>query len=172
MRRTPLKQTRVRLAGFSGSALIGEGELAHCAQADRHHILLNCQATGDVLRWAVEIVVHRKQGVRLQLAENPAQFLLNSVDRVKEVSAIHVQLPGTQLPVRAQKEMKPEKFMLGFIEKSLADQTEIRDIFFIPPAPDLAPFIPANDREPGMTDVFFFLDTIPKSCIAGSEYTP
>jgi hypothetical protein len=89
---------------------------------------------------------------------------------VEEAAAIHLHLPAAEPPVRAEKEMKPEKFMLEFIEKSLAYQTEIRDIFFIPPAPDLAPFIPGDDREPRMTDVLFFLDTIPKSGIASPEY--
>lgn len=67
--------------------------------------------------------------------------------------------------------MKPEKFMLGFIEKSFADQTKIGYIFLIPPAPNLAPFIPADDGETGMTDMFLFLDAIPESGIARPEYT-
>jgi hypothetical protein len=89
-----------------------------------------------------------------------------------EMTALHLQLPATKLPVRAEEVMKSEKFMLGFIQKALADQTKIGDILFIPSAPDLTPVLPADDREPRLADVFLFLDAKPESGVAGPKYTP
>jgi hypothetical protein len=117
-----------------------------------------------------EIFVKRVEGVGLQFPVDAPQFLLNPVHLVEEGTPIQLQLPAAEPPVRAEKEMKPEEFMFGCIEKSLTNQTEIRDIFFIPPAPDLPPVRPSDDREPRNADVFFFFDTMPESGIAGSEY--
>ena len=73
-----------------------------------------CQATGDVLGGSMEIVVDGKQSVGLQFAKNPAQFLLNSIHRVKEIPSIHLEFPATQLPIRAQEKVIPEDTIFRF----------------------------------------------------------
>jgi len=119
-----------------------------------------------------EILVERKEGVGFQLPEDAPQFLLNPIDLVEEITPIHLQLPAAELPVRTEEEMKLEKLILGRIEKAFADQTEIGYIFFILSAPDLAAIPPADDCEPRLADMFFFLDAIPESGIAEPEYIP
>ena len=72
------------------------------------------QATGDVLGRSMEIVVNWEQSIGLELTKHPAQFLLNSIDRVKEVPSIHVKFPATQLPIRAQEKVIPEDTIFPF----------------------------------------------------------
>jgi len=91
---------------------------------------------------------------------------------MEEITPLHLQLPAAELPIRTKEEMKLEEFILGRIKIAFADQTEIRYEFFIPSAPDLAAVLPADDREPRLANMFFFLDAIPESGIAEPEYIP
>jgi hypothetical protein len=68
--------------------------------------------------------------------------------------------------------MKSEEFIFRFLQNSLADQTKISDILFIPSAPNGAPVGSTDDREPGMTYVLFLLDTVPESAVTEPEDIP
>src|SRR5437868_6709187 len=59
------------------------------------------QTAGYGLGRSVEIVIHWKQSIRFELAKHPPHFLLDPIHRVKEISAIHIELPAAQLPIRA-----------------------------------------------------------------------
>ena len=57
-------------------------------------------------RRTVEVFVQREQSVGLQFPERATQLLLNSIDRVIKIAAIHSQPARAQLPVGPQQEMK------------------------------------------------------------------
>jgi hypothetical protein len=90
---------------------------------------------------------------------------------VEKESLLHLHLPAAQPPVRSQQEMKSEKFMFGFTQNTLADETKIRDIFFVFTTPNLAPIYTSDDLEPRMAHVLFFLDAIAEARKAAPEYT-
>src|SRR6185436_2938585 len=90
-------------------------------------------------RRTAEVLIQRKQRVGFQLPEHASQALLDSIHRVKEVSSIHPQLAGTQLPVRSQQKMIAEQAVLGLRQSSSGDQTKIRDILLVFPAPSGRP---------------------------------
>jgi hypothetical protein len=52
---------------------------------------------------------------------------------MKEISAVHFETPGAELPVRTQQEVKPEEAMIFFIEHAPAHQTEVGHVFFLFP---------------------------------------
>src|SRR5258708_26145344 len=79
----------------------------------------------------IKVVVQRKQRIRLQLPENPAKFLFDSVDRMKEIAATHTQLARTESPIRAQKEMIAKQLMLYSAKISPGYQTKVRHIFLV-----------------------------------------
>jgi hypothetical protein len=69
---------------------------------------------------STEVFVQRIKGVWLNLRESPSKCPFNAIDRVKEVSAVHFELPGAELPVRTQKEVVPEEPMIFVIEHAPA----------------------------------------------------
>jgi len=72
------------------------------------------QTAGYRLGRSVEIVVHWKQSIGFELTKHPPQFLLDAIHGVKEISAIHVELPAAQLPIRAQEKVIPEDTIFHF----------------------------------------------------------
>jgi hypothetical protein len=119
-----------------------------------------------------KIFIERKQWVRFEFAKGLAQFLLNAVNLMKESAALHFELATAELPVRPEEEVELENFVLGFIQKTLADQTKIRDVFLVPPAPNLAPVLPADNLKASLADMPFLLVAKSESGIAEPEYFP
>jgi len=72
------------------------------------------QTAGYGLGRSVEIVVHWKQSIGFELTKHTPQFLLYPIHRVKEISAIHIELPAAQLPIRAQQKVILEDTMFDF----------------------------------------------------------
>lgn len=72
------------------------------------------QTAGYGLGRSVEIVIHWKQSIGFELTKYPAHFLLNPIHRVKEISAIHIELPAAQLPIRAQQKVTLEDTIFDF----------------------------------------------------------
>jgi hypothetical protein len=72
------------------------------------------QAAGYSLGRTVEIIVHWKQTVGFELTKHPPQFLLNSIYRVKKVSAIHFKFLTTELPIRTEEKVIPEDTIFDF----------------------------------------------------------
>jgi hypothetical protein len=84
---------------------------------------------------AVEVLVKRKESVRLQLAERPPELLLNTIDFVEESSPIDTDFSAAQLPIGAKQKMVLEQAVLIVIEISTADQAEICDKLLVLQAP-------------------------------------
>ena len=72
------------------------------------------QTAGYGLGRSVEIVIHWKQSIRFELTKHPPHFLLDPIHRVKEISAIHIELPAAQLPIRAQQKVTLEDTIFHF----------------------------------------------------------
>jgi hypothetical protein len=71
---------------------------------------------------------------------------------MKEVSAVHFELPGTELPVRTQEEIVPEEPMSFVIEQTPAYEAKVGHIFFLLPGIHTAParaaaVLPGNRSE-------------------------
>ena len=73
------------------------------------------QTAGNRLGRPVEIVVHWKQSIGFELSKNTAQLLLQPVDGVEEIPAIHVEVAAAQLPIGAEEKVISEDaiFYLG-----------------------------------------------------------
>ena len=52
---------------------------------------------------------------------------------MKEISAVHFELPGAEFPVGTQEEVVPEEPMIFVIEHAPAYQTEVGHVFFLLP---------------------------------------
>jgi hypothetical protein len=72
------------------------------------------QTAGYGLSRSMEIVVHWKQSIGFELTKHPPQFLLDPIHGVKEISAIHTELPAAQLPIRAQQKVILEDTIFDF----------------------------------------------------------
>ena len=72
------------------------------------------QTAGYGLGRSVEIVVHWKQSIGFEFTKHTPKFLLDPIHGVKEISAIHVELPAAQLPIRAQEKVIPEDTIFHF----------------------------------------------------------
>jgi hypothetical protein len=90
---------------------------------------------------AAKILVKREKCVRLQLAEDAAELLLDAVNFVEEAAPVHLKATAAELPVGPQQEMKAEYSVLGFIQTSFCDPAEISHVFFVFHSPNL-PGIP------------------------------
>src|SRR6266852_4425321 len=72
------------------------------------------QTAGYGFGRSVEIVVHRKQSVGFELTKHSPHLLLDSIYGVEEISAVHVELPAAQLPIRAQQKVILEDTIFDF----------------------------------------------------------
>jgi hypothetical protein len=138
----------------------------------RHRDHVNRRLRRTLPGGASEVFVQREQSVRLELAEGPAELLLDPVKRVEKRPAVDFHLAATEFPVRPQQKVKPECPVFGFVQKTPADQTEIRNVFLIAAPPDLPPLPAAKDLKPDVTHVFFLPHTILKPSVTGSEDPP
>jgi hypothetical protein len=105
----------------------------------------------------------------LGFAESAAQLLLDAIDGVEEVSAVHVQAAAAQTPVGPQEEVKFEDPEVLFIQIPLGQQIEVGHIFFIFPAPDAIAFLTGARLKSGAAEVFGFFGAFSKLCEAGTE---
>jgi hypothetical protein len=101
-----------------------------------------------------------------------AEFLLNAVNAMKEIAAVHAQAAAAESPFGAEKEMKAEKFVLGFVQHAAANQAKIRHKLFpfpriCPPAVKTAAELQRNGA--GMRPIF---NAIPKSIETGPKNGP
>jgi hypothetical protein len=58
---------------------------------------------------------------------------------MKEISAVHFELPGAELPVGTQEEVVPEKPMIFVIEHAPAYQAKVGHVFFLLPGIHASP---------------------------------
>src|SRR6185312_15823182 len=93
--------------------------------ARRHHL--------EIALDAAKVLVERIDWVRLRFREGPAEFALDAVNRVKERSPVDLQLARAKTPVRAQQEVVAEEAVLGFVERTTGNQSEVRHVFFTLP---------------------------------------
>ena len=108
----------------------------------------------------------------MKFTEYAAQLALDAVDHVKERTAVHFQLATAELPIGAKKKMKAENPVFGFVQITLANETEIGDVFFVAATPDLTAVPPAEDFEPDMAHMFFLADAVLKTGHTDSEDRP
>jgi hypothetical protein len=119
-----------------------------------------------------EVLIQREQRIRLEFGENAPEPVLNPVNGMEEGSAVHSQLPGTELPVRSQQEMKPENFVLKIAEHTTANQAKIGHIIF-PLARVHAPsFFAATEFQGNAAGVRFMGNAIPETVVAGPKNGP
>jgi hypothetical protein len=118
---------------------------------------------------AAEVFVQRKKRVRLDLGESPSKRPFNSIDRMKEVSAVHLESPGAELPVCPQKEVKPEEPMIFVIEHAPAYQTEVGHVFFLLSGIDATPARAATELPGNRTEGRTVGDAIPEARQAGPK---
>src|SRR5664280_2731020 len=65
---------------------------------------------------STEVFVQGIERIGPNLGEGSSECSFNPIDRMKEISAVHFETPGAELPVRTQQEVKPEEAMIFFIE--------------------------------------------------------
>ena len=96
----------VTLPWDSGSPLVRKMDVFPQRRPDRQNLV--GQAACNRLSRSMEIIIDWKQPIGLQLAENTSQLLLDPINRVKEIPAVHVEFPAAQLPIGAQEKVIPE----------------------------------------------------------------
>src|ERR1017187_9608271 len=72
-----------------------------------------------------KVLVDRIDRIWLQLCENAAQTVFDTVDGEEIRSAIHVKMLAAEVAVGSQKVMVPQKFVPEIIEGSLTDQAKV-----------------------------------------------
>src|ERR1017187_3470963 len=91
---------------------------------------------------------------------------------MKEISAVHFEPPGAELPVRTQQEVKPEEAMIFFIEHAPAHQTEVGHVFFLFPGVNTTPAWAAAKLPGNRSEVRPGGGAIPKTAHAGPKNGP
>ena len=79
---------------------------------------------------AAEIVAEGVQRIGLKFGEGATEFLLDAVDRVKEIAAVHVQFAAAEFPVRAEQKVITENPVLLLVQGTAANEAKISHIFF------------------------------------------
>jgi hypothetical protein len=87
-------------------------------------------------------------------------------------SAVHPQLPGTELPVRSQQEMKPKDLVLKITEHTTANQAKVGDIIFPLARVDAPSFFAATEFQGNAASVRFMGNAIPETVVAGPKNGP
>jgi hypothetical protein len=82
---------------------------------------------------------------------------------MKECPAIHVQLAATELPVRPQHKVEPEKPVFVIVQHPAADQTKVGQVLF--PLPRIGPpaIAAAAELQGNRADVIRFRGELPKT---------
>jgi hypothetical protein len=97
------------------------------------------RAAGVLANGPAKIFVEGIERVRPYLGEGSSKRSFNAVDGMKEVSAVHFELPGAELPIGTQEEVIPEEPMIFVIEHAPAYETEVGHVFFLLPGIDATP---------------------------------
>lgn len=119
---------------------------------------------------AAEVLIQRKQRVRLNFPQGTAQLLLDAVNLVEEGSAIHLHLPAAELPISREQKMKTEETELLRREGSSGDQQKVRYVLLVFHPPAVAGiFTPRVLLQPNAADVFLPCGTKPKTVIASAK---
>ena len=105
-----IRAESVTLPGNLGSPLVRKTDVFQQWRPDRKNF--TGQAASDRFSGSVEIIVHWKQPIRFELAENTSQFLLKPIDGVEEIPAIHVEFAAAQLPIGAEEKVVSEDTIL------------------------------------------------------------
>src|SRR5271155_3335387 len=92
-----IRAESVTLPGDLGGPLVRKTDVFPQRRPDRKNF--TSQAAGDRFSGSVEIIIHWKQPIRFELAENTSQFLLKPIDGVEEIPAIQVEFAAAQLPI-------------------------------------------------------------------------
>jgi hypothetical protein len=127
---------------------------------------------GGLVGHAAEVLIQRKQRIRFEFGENPPEPVFNPVNRVEKGSAVHPQLPGTEPPIRAQQEVKPENLILKIVEHTTANQTKVGYIVFSLARVGPPPFFAATEFKGNTAGVGCVGNTIPKTVVAGPKNGP
>jgi hypothetical protein len=81
------------LPDYSGGPLARKEEVPPHRRPDGQNLIIG-QAASNRFSGPVEIIVHGKQPIRFELTENTSNFLLDSINSVKEIAAIHIEFPA------------------------------------------------------------------------------
>jgi len=65
------------------------------------------------------------------------QPLFDAVDHVKEIALVDLQPPAAKAPLRVHEKVKLENLKLVFVQRPLADETEVGDVLLVLPAPKI-----------------------------------
>src|SRR5579871_4687928 len=119
-----------------------------------------------------EILVERKERIRLQLAKRASQDFLNLIYPVEEIAFFDLQHAAAQLPVGAQEIVNPEQPMILLLQRTAAYAAEIRQVFF-----DFAAIITLADGSAGPfqahgAHMFFHARALAEAGVTGLEDGP
>ena len=106
------------------------------------------RAAGALADGSPEVFIQGIERVGPDLGEGSSECSFDPIDGMKEVSTVHFELPGAELPVGAQEEVVAEESMICVIERSPAYRTEVGHVFFLFSGVD-APAARAGAEFPG-----------------------
>ena len=118
---------------------------------------------------SLEVLAKRVKPVGAQLSKDPAQLLLEAVNFVKELAAIHLQFPDTQVPVGAKQEMDIEELVFFLAQRAPRNQQKVGRIFFVLPAPDHSSSLAAIHLKTRMAYELLFIDALAEAPEAHTE---
>jgi hypothetical protein len=120
----------------------------------------------------VKVLIQRKERIRLQFAEPASQLLLDAVDRVEKIAAVHFEPSAAQFPVGAQQKVESKDAVLELSQRSFADEAEVRAIFFVLAAPCASPVLTRHRVQRDSTDVLFPCGALAEAFQAGAKNSP
>src|ERR1017187_8769789 len=121
---------------------------------------------------STEVFVQGIERIGPNLGESSSEGSFNPIDRMKEISAVHFETAGAELPVRTQQEVNPEEAMIFFIEHAPAHQTEVGHVFFLFPGVNTTPAWAAAKLPGNRSEVRPGGGAIPKTAHAGPKNGP
>src|ERR1035437_1779299 len=121
---------------------------------------------------STEVFVQGIERIGPDLGEGSSECSFNPIDRMKEISTVHFEPPGAELPVRTQQEVKPKEPMILFIEHAPAHQTEVGHVFFLFPGVNATPARAAAELPGNRSEVRPGGGAIPKTAHAGPKNGP
>ena len=105
--------------------------------------------------------IHRAgRCVGLGLAEDPSKMLLDPVDGVEKVPAVHVKATAAQTPIGAKEKVELEYFELFLIQISFRQQIEVGHKLFVFATPDFIPALARAALQSGPAEMLGFLNTL------------
>jgi hypothetical protein len=111
---------------------------------------------------ATEVFVEREEREGFGFTEDEAQPLLNAIDGVKEIAAIHLEAAAAEAPIGSEKEVKLEDPEVGFVEIAFSQEVEISHVLFIFAAPHAVAFLAGAGLKSGAAKMFGLFGAFPK----------